>query len=759
MNQRKDLSLSQAPTVDEINLLVELYNTRSYAELEKRAGLLIGQYPGFGFGWKLLGGALQMQGKDAIPAFQTVTQLMPDDAESHFNLGVALGGSGRLDDAVTSYRKAISLKSDYAEAHSNLGNSFKDLGQFKDAESSCRKVIELMPKYAYAHFNLGSVLVELGSLEEAVASFRRAVELKPGFAVAYNNLGNVLKELGQLDEAAASYRRAVEFKPDFAVAHNNRGNVLIKLGQLDEALASYRRAVELESFNAVTHNNLGNVLKELGQIDAAISSYRKAVEIEPGFAVAHNNLALCCLHIYKLDDAEDASLTALKINPNLVSALLTLGNIYKETGRIDEAIACCRRAIELDPNSTAARSNLLYLLSFSPGLNDSMILAEVKNITSSFNSIPTLEASHFGRNRKQGGRLRVGYVSPDFRNHCQSFFTIPLLSNHDHAQFEVFCYAQLAKEDDITRRLRTYADGWRNTHLKDDQQVAEMIINDKIDILVDLTMHMSKARPKLFASKPAPVQVAWLAYPGTTGIKAIDYRLTDPWLNPPGDGDDCYSEQSIRLPDTFWCYDPLVLDLKPNALPAQANGYITFGCLNNFSKVSDDTLRRWGKIMARVPSSRLILLSPAGRHRKKVFDLLGHHGIDAERIELVELQPRLKYLRTYHRIDMCLDTLPYNGHTTSLDAYWMGVPVVTQVGNSIAGRAGWSQLNNLGLTELATFNEKTFVEIAVELANDLSRLSQFRQSLRGKMETSPLMDGKRFAKAIENVYSEIWQRG
>jgi protein O-GlcNAc transferase len=549
------------------------------------------------------------------------------------------------------------------------------------------------------------------------------LELRPGFAEAHNNLGVALKDLGQLDAALASYRKAVELKPNYAEAHNNLGTVLQTLGQPDAALSSYRRAVEIEPDFAEAHFNLGDVLRSLGHLDGAEASYHRA----------------------------------LKIKPDYVSAHINLGNIYKDTGRLDEAIASYRRAVPLDSKDTRAHRNLIYALYFHPDFDDRMILAEAKKFASSLNATPPSVSSYACRNNLSERRLRIGYVSPDFRNHCQSFFTIPLLSNHDHAQFEIYCYAELAQPDDISKRLRTYCDVWRNTHLKSDQQVAEMIVNDGIDILIDLTMHMAKGRPRLFALKPAPIQIAWLAYPGTTGLPAIGYRLTDPWLDPPGIGDDHYTEISIRLPETFWCYDPLVSDLQPNILPALTAGYVTFGCLNNFCKVSDDTLCRWGEVMSRVPSSRLILLAPAGRHRQRIFDILGRYDVAAERIEIVELQPRFQYLQTYHRIDIGLDTLPYNGHTTSLDAYWMGVPIVTQVGHTVVGRAGWSQLNNLGLTGLAAFDNQTFVDIAVALATDLSRLSQLRQTLRSNLEASPLMDGKRFAKAIETAYSQIWQ--
>jgi predicted O-linked N-acetylglucosamine transferase (SPINDLY family) len=354
--------------------------------------------------------------------------------------------------------------------------------------------------------------------------------------------------------------------------------------------------------------------------------------------------------------------------------------------------------------------------------------------------------------------LRIGYVSPNFREHCQSLFTLPLFSKHDHERFEIICYAGFQIADETTQRLRGMVDGWRDTARMDDAAVAELVREDGIDILVDLTMHMTNGRPMLFARKPAPVQVAWLAYPGTTGLAAIDYRLTDPHLDPAGEQDDHYAEKSWRLPDTFWCYDPGSAEPAVNDLPALTRGVVTFGCLNNFCKVSDRALALWGAVLAAVPKSRLVLLAPAGAARQRVLATLAGCGIESGRIEFVGRQPRGAYLRTYHQIDIGLDTVPYNGHTTSLDCYFMGVPVVTLVGRTVVGRAGLSQLTNLGLSELVGRTEGDFVRIAVDLAGDLPRLAQLRAGLRDRMRRSPLMDAARFARGVEAAYREMWRR-
>ena len=295
-----------------------------------------------------------------------------------------------------------------------------------------------------------------------------------------------------------------------------------------------------------------------------------------------------------------------------------------------------------------------------------------------------------------------------------SFFTIPLLSHHDHRQFEIFCYADVLRPDAVTERLRGYADVWRSTVGLSDQQLADLVRSDQIDILVDLTMHTADNRLLVFARKPAPVQVTWLAYPGTTGLSTIDYRLTDPYLDPPGLFDAFYSEESIRLPDTFWCYDPLTDQPPVNALPALENGFITFGCLNNFCKVNDGCLALWAQVLRAVPQSRLLLRAPRGQAREHVLARLEQEGIAASRVEFADRQPRLEYLKLYQRIDLGLDPLPYNGHTTSLDAFWMGVPTLTLVGKTVVGRAGWSQLCNLGLKELAAETPEQYVALAAQ---------------------------------------------
>ena len=355
-------------------------------------------------------------------------------------------------------------------------------------------------------------------------------------------------------------------------------------------------------------------------------------------------------------------------------------------------------------------------------------------------------------------RLKIGYVSPDFRDHAVGRNLLPLFREHDHRPLEIFCYADVIRPDALTRRFQGHADVWRDVLGRTDDQVAELIREDRIDVLVDLALHTACNRLLVFARKPAPVQVSFAGYPGSTGLSAIEYRLTDPYLDPPSLDDPDSAAEPVRLPDSFWCFDPLTDEPAVNSLPARASGFVTFGCLNNFVKVNALVLALWARVLRAVGRSRLLLLAPEGQFRRGIVQRLEQEGVASDRLVFVPRQPRRQYLELYHGIDLMLDTVPYNGHTTSLDALWMGVPVVTLVGGTTVGRAGLSQLTNLGLPELVAATPEEFVRIAVELAGDLPRLEVPAASLRDRMRGSPLMDAPRFARGIEAAYRTLWRR-
>jgi predicted O-linked N-acetylglucosamine transferase (SPINDLY family) len=599
---------------------------------------------------------------------------------------------------------------------------------------------------------------QAGQLQQAEEVYLQILQTNPNEVNALHLLGLIAGQTGRYDMAVDYLQATLRLKPDYAAAHNNLGNVFIRQGKQAEAVASFRQAALSKPDFAAAHCNLGNALREQGHLDEAVASLREALRLRPDDAEAHNNLALALQAQGKLDDALASCCQALSLKPDFAEACQNLGEILKDQGRLDDALAAYRSALRIQPDAAYIHSNLVLALHYHPGYDARSIREEGAR----WNQLHAEPLKRFIRphaNRPDPERrLRIGYVSPDFRDHVDAFFLIPLLSNHDHRQFEIICYANVPQPDAVTERLRGYADVWRSTLGLSDEALADLVRSDQIDILVDLEMHVANNRLLMFARKPAPVQVAWLGYPGTTGLSTMDYRLTDPYLDPPGLFDSYYAEESVRLPDTFWCYDPLTDQPPVNELPALENGVITFGCLNNFCKINDSCLALWGDVLQAVPQSRFLLRAPAGETRDHVLARLQRKGIEAARIEFVDRVPRQEYLKLYHRIDLGLDPLPYNGHTTSLDAFWMGVPVLTLVGKTVVGRAGWSQLCNLGLQELAAETPEQFVALSARLAADLPRLQNLRATLRQGMQQSPLMDGKRFACNMEQAYRQMWRR-
>jgi predicted O-linked N-acetylglucosamine transferase (SPINDLY family) len=695
---------------------------------------------------------------EAIAMYRQVLSEDAANVVAFSNLGAALQQQGRLEEAAGCYERALALAPDLVEALGNLGTVRKQQGKSTEAEASYRRALALRPGSAVVHCDLGVVLQEQGRLDEAIASYRRAIELDPGLVQALFNLGTALKSAGDIEGAITCYRQAVALRPAYVEALCNLGNALKDQDKLEEAISCYQRAMQIAPNYAEAYNNLAGVLQQQGKLTEAVAWYQGALLLSPNLAEAHSNLGTVYREQGRPDEAVAAHRRAIELRPDYAEAWNHLGTALKDKADLDGAMECYQRGLALRPQFLSIHSNLLFTMQFSERFDAAAIFEEHRR----FDELHTKPLARFMQahhnDRSVDRRLRIGYVSPDFFDHCQAFFTMPLLGAHDRERVEVFCYADVVRADAMTERIKPRADVWRNITGLSTQQRADLVREDRIDILVDLTMHMNRQHLTLLARKPAPVQVCWLAYPGTTGLSAIDYRLTDPHLDPPGLFDRYYAEESVRLPDTFWCYDPLTREPAVNRLPALGNGYVTFGSLNNFCKVNDTTLGLWAKVLKAVDRSRLILLADEGSHRERTLEVFEQHGVERQRITFFARHPRPQYLALYHGIDLGLDTLPYNGHTTSLDAYWMGVPVVTLVGTTVVGRAGLSQLTNLGLSELIAETPEQFVQIASQLAGDLERLSRLRQTLRGRMESSPLMDAPRFARGMERAYGTMWQR-
>ena len=599
---------------------------------------------------------------------------------------------------------------------------YERAGEPAEAESLYRQVLDYEPNQVQAIYGLSGMALQTGRYVEALALINRALAIRPEEPSFLGTQGLILVQVGRLDEAIQCYRRALELRPDFPELHYQLGNALLAGGQWQLAVPAYLRAIELRPDYADAISNCANALTNSGDLDGAIALCRRALAARPKLSIVRRNL----------------------------------GWALRESGRTDEAIACIREGLELQPD-VKLHSDLLFVLHFHCGFDRERLAEEHPRwyeIYARPLEAPTLS---YANERRPERRLRVGYVAHDLGNVPLGRFLLPLLTHHDSERIEVICYCDLLMPDSVGQALKRHSTAWRETGQMSDSQVFDLVRRDGIDILVDLALHTNGNRLLMFARKPAPVQVSYLAYCSTTGVRSIDYRFTDEHLDPTGEEDRFYVEESIRLP-SYWCYPAPAEAPAITALPALSNRFITFGSLNDFAKTSPELLSAWAQLLNRTANSRLILHCKQGSHRQEVLDRLARDGVSAERVEFAGRMPLSEYLATYGRIDIGLDPFSWSGGITTCDALWMGVPVVSLAGNRAVARGGLSILSNVGLEDLVARSMDDYVRIAAELAADPNRLTKLRESLRKRMQSSPLMNPAAFARSVEDAYRRMWRK-
>jgi len=543
-----------------------------------------------------------------------------------------------------------------------------------------------------------------------------------------------------------------DFDPLFqsALQHHRSGN-------LPAAVSLYQQAAQIRPQSSAVHNNLSLAYKELGNAPSALASAQTAVNLAPNKPGLWTNLGNLYRDLQNLDAATDAFNRSLSLDPNNVAALNNLALTLHDSGLIEEAVSTYRRAVAIDPTAVMAHGNLLYAMHFDPRFSAQDILHEHKIWAARHADPLTVSAPSHTNDLSPDRPLKIGYVSPHLYDHVVGRFMLPLLQNHDRDRFHISCYTdQFHDRDPIAQKLRSAAHTWRTTRGLSDEDLAHLIRQDQIDILVDLTMHMSGSRLLAFARKPVPVQVTYLAYASTTGLAAMDYRLTDPHLDPPGT-DANYTEKSLRLPDSWWCYQPPDSAGHITPLPALTTNSITFSSLNTFAKVTPNALNTWAAILRAVPNSRLLLHARDGSHRQRTLNLFAREQISPDRVRFVSFLPLHDYFALYNQTDIALDPFPWAGGTTTFDALWTGVPVITLAGQTAVGRGGASILHNLGLTELIARDTNHYIAIATSLAADLPRLSALRQSLRPNLQSSAFTNAPKFVMKVESTYRHTWR--
>lgn len=656
-------------------------------------------------------------------------------------------------------RSSASGQPDSVAALTTVANRQFEAGELDSARESYQRVLELDPANARTYYMLSGLAMRDGNIASAIGLAQQAIALQPTVAEFHFSVAGVYVSAGRIDEALGCYQEATRLKPDSLHYRRAAAGALIAAGRLDEGIEAYRAIAFASGSDGQAYFDLGKALQVRGDDKEAEGIFAQALKLAPDLAGVHLHLALARKEQDRPVEAEAPARQAVALAPDPYQSWLVLGSILADQGRHAEAVEYFEKVLAINPEDEQAWSAILFSMNYSEQFSASEVFAQHVRYGELFPPVPAMpiEASRWLPAR----RLRVGYLSPDFRDHPVADFMAPILSRHDRSRFEVFCYATHKRQDDTTLRLKRDVEHWQQLGDIADQDLERILRNDRLDILVELAGHSARHRLPVLARRMAPVQVTYLGYPNTTGVAAIDYRITDARADPPGESDKLHVEKLVRLPEAFLCYAPPAASGPVAVGPVHRNGYVTFASFNKFAKISPLTVKLWSRVLAAVPNSKLLIksrgLQDPGLHQPFLQGFAAQ-GIGADRIALMQPAPGTQeHLQIYAQVDIALDTFPYHGTTTTMEALWMGVPVITLEGDRHASRVGASILSTLGLPELVAHSEDGYVEIASRLAANVEALDTLRQSLRLRLSESPLTDGARFTAHLEQAYLQMWQ--
>ena len=687
----------------------------------------------------------------------------PKNADAHHNLGIVLMAQDKPNEAQKHFQKTVALQPRHGSGHFSLGNAYKAQDKLDEAISSYQKAVLLTPEHAQLYNNLGDAHQSQGNLKEAIACYRKAIKINPGLAEVHYNLGDVLLEQDKRDEAIACYLQAIKLRPDYAEAYNNLANALNAQNKADEAMAYYQQAIAIKPDFAEAYHNLGEVFFAQGRLDEAIALNKQALTLKPDFAKACISVANANIEPNRLDEAEEYAKRALSLDPELAGIWTSMGNIFQAQGKLEEAISCYQCALSPQKNAdkkpdNVAFSNLLFTMQYVNSVTPEEAFREHQRFAALYETPFKAHWQPHANNRDPERKLKIGYVSADFFNHSVAFFIEPILASHDKSKFEIHCYYNRSRYDAHTERIKSFADHWTPcVHLNDDE-LADRIRADGIDILVDLSGHTGHNRLPVFARKPAPVQATWIGYAGSTGLTAMDYRITNAEMDPPGLTERYHSETLLRMPDTGVTYRPEPNCPPINSLPALSSKVFTFASLNNLIKINPAVIALWARILDALPHARLMLGNVTDNGaRQRVLERFGQAGVAEDRLILLPRMSIIEYLTLHQQIDLALDPFPYNGGTTSMHSLWMGVPVLTLAGEHVVSRVGVAVLSQFGLDEFITHSEAEYLQRAIQLTQDLPSLDRMRQSMRERM-SGKNCEPVNITRHLEETYRHMWRK-
>jgi len=706
-----------------------------------------------------LGNALQSIGEASGAVLQYRIGLAIDPASPRllYNYALCQQDQGSAEAAIRSYRWALAARPGYIGALCNLGNLLAGQGDADAAGACFRLALTVDPALPDALYNLGNIRRDEGDAPGAIRAYEHALHLAPKLADALYNLGNALQDQGDGDLAILRYEQALLARPGHSESLYNLGIALQAAGRRQEAAACLQKAFESHPRHPeIFFCNLGTAFNDIAMTGEAVASFGRALDAVADNPDALNSLGVALSSLGRFSDAIQKFKQAVALDPAAKLPYTNFGNAFKSIGVLDEAVTCYRRALACDPFFATAHSNMVFAQLYMPGrtlqqtLDDARGWDDVQDIFHSKRAF-----------RVEGDRPpRIGFISADFRFHAVGNLVLPTIEALARRGHALSLYHNSQIEDGTTDRFRAAAARWRPVHRLSDARLAEVIAEDGIDILFDLSGHSGNNRLPMLTRKPAPIQVDWVGYPATTGVAAIDYVLADGHQVPDRERP-FYREKVIRLPDSYICYAPLVAAPSVSESPFRVNGHVTFGSFNENSKISPATVRAWARILSSVERSKMVVKSPRfsdSAARDLYVGWFDEEGIGTDRLIFIGPTSPTEHMAAMASVDIALDTFPYTGGLTTLETLWMGVPVVALTGEGICGRHATGYLRTAGLPELAARDADQYVSIAVDLAADLARLSALRQGLRQQLTDSPLCDVERFANHFETMLGYIWKR-
>jgi protein O-GlcNAc transferase len=693
--------------------------------------------------------------------YRQILHTEPNHADAHFLLGSLLHRTNRSEQAIQHLRRAIALSPQRTDFLPPLLEALCALNRRPEAIAEARAMVAAQPDSADAHHILAQLLLNTGDAAAAVPHARRVVKLLPDVALVHRTLAAALAASNQPNEALAVMDRAITLDPNSIDAIVDRGTLLQNLGRFDEAIAAYEAALRIAPHHINALHNMAMCYAQRGRAIDAVRNLQIVTQLAPTHASAWNNLGVALQELNRMEEAIAAFTQAVQIQSTFAEALGNLANCNGMIGRHEPAIAAYRQSLHLRGDASTF-SNLLLELLHMPGTDEAAIYEEHLEYDRQFAEPLRGKIQPHLNDWTPDRPLRIGYVSPDFREHPVAYFIEPIFASHDQRWFEVFCYSiGVRKRDAMSERLRAHGSHWYDAAALSDDDLAEMIRLHRIDVLVDLAAHTAENRLLVFARKPAPVQVTDLGYPATTGLATMDYRLTDATADPPDAPRTFCREELIRLPGPFFVYRTSSEAPLDATLPADRTGAITFGSFNKLGKINEPTLAAWASILAQTPGSRLLIKASVladATTRRSIGDFFIARGISADRLDLRPWVAAAERRTILGSVDLALDTFPYNGHTTTCEALSMGTPTITRAGHTFRSRVGASANHYLGLPELITRSDEEYVRVAVELASNRQRLRDVRAPLREAIKTSPIFDAIGFTRSLEQAYHAMWER-